>query len=271
MLFETKKPIKSETIYGHLAALKLIQIAGYDAYLGDAARRVLNIISGYVGTDEMCWPSITQIAKRNGVTRAAIQNQVKILEEQGYLTRKPRYCERTGARKSSIIVINGELARQYATCPEIFCKANVTIVMTYLVTLLHYRGRYPQKIQGDETPVSDINKTSSRKQFEKNKLNKTHALLTKRKKLHASAWEDQKKRQAETGVTNEMNKQLAELNDKLRLQLGSSGLVEFSISTQKETKGMSIKAGVQHFIDRYEEKLKELNEGARHVKEQQTS
>lgn len=92
--------------YGYLAVLKLMQRAGYDPALRPAARRILMILAGYSDTDGGCWPSMAQIAKQLGVSRAAIIQQVKALEARNYLRKTSRFDPETGRQKSNLYVLN---------------------------------------------------------------------------------------------------------------------------------------------------------------------
>jgi DNA-binding Lrp family transcriptional regulator len=212
---EIKKPIIPNTIYGHLAILKLCQIAGYDYYLGDAAKRTLIVLAGFSGTDGMCYPSISQIAKNLGVSRAAVHRQINILVKQNYLKAEGRYCPKTKRRKTNIFIFNTDLARQYSSYPEIFCESNVTSVVTFLVAVLYYMDCYPDMLQGHETSKSYTNKTDKIKQNKETNLNKTDDLLVGRKKLHAYAWEKQKSRQEESNVSDEMKNSFKDLDYEL--------------------------------------------------------
>lgn len=213
-------------------------------------------MAGYAGQDERCWPSLKEIAKRNGVTGPAIQSQVKKLEIEGYLKREARFNSETGAKKPSVIIFNGDMARQYADCPHIFCQHHVNAIVIYLVTLLRYGGSYLHEILGAEISSGYINKTDSIKQSKETNSNKAQLLLTRRSKVHADAWENEKQIEKETGVTRDMKDNLEQLNNELRRHLNSMQLTEFSVSLQRETKGLSKKASMEYMLKSYEERLR---------------
>jgi DNA-binding MarR family transcriptional regulator len=61
-----------------------------DARLQAAAFKVLCALSTYSDRDGRCWPSMGAVARRLGVTRQAVNRQVHVLVETGYLSITPR-------------------------------------------------------------------------------------------------------------------------------------------------------------------------------------
>lgn len=120
----------NKEIYGHLANLKLLQIAGYDFTLGHAARRILMILTGYANQDGACFPSVSQIAKKCGLSRTAVHNQIKNLVRHEYITKKNQFHP-SGGKAANLYQLNLQIVEQYSKDPEIFCKSNVTSVVTY--------------------------------------------------------------------------------------------------------------------------------------------
>lgn len=109
-------------VYGHLAVLKLLQIAAYDKDLGNAARRVLVLISGYSDGEGCCWPSVNKMAYSLGVERSAINKQTKALAKRGYLKILPRHDEWTGARKSNQYQLNIDYASKHYGRPDLLSE-----------------------------------------------------------------------------------------------------------------------------------------------------
>jgi hypothetical protein len=56
-----------------------------DHRLGDAAYRLLACLGTYSDRDGWCWPAMSTVAKRLGVTRQAVQQRIKQLHHCGYL------------------------------------------------------------------------------------------------------------------------------------------------------------------------------------------
>ena len=172
MAISPKNKSASQGLYGHLAVLKLLQIAGYDATLGGAAKRVLMIIAGYSDKDGVCWPSILTISKRLQLSRAAVHKQIKVLEEHGYITVSRRFDPNTKAKRSSLIQLNLKLAQENYLDPHVFCQDHVTLVVTYLATLLGYIGMEPNEDTEYVTSLSSKKKKEEKEQIE-NKTKKT--------------------------------------------------------------------------------------------------
>lgn len=157
-----------DELYGIGLIPKLLQIAGYDCNLNPAARRMLNIIAGYSNDKGECFPSVSKIAKALGMSRPAVNKQTKILASHGYLNIKRRYHETSGGYMSNLYKLNFELAYEFQKTPDIFCKGNVPIVVTYLATLLSYMGMKPDEVMTFVTSksytkiqVEDIYKTEA--------------------------------------------------------------------------------------------------------------
>ncbi|MFA7276259.1 MAG: helix-turn-helix domain-containing protein [Pseudobdellovibrionaceae bacterium] len=114
----------SDTItpYGHLATLKLLQIAAYDKDINNAARRIFMIIAGHADIDGRCWPSINKIACSLGIKRSAVNKQTKILKTRGYLEIQPRHDEWTGAQKSNEYILNLSYAAKNYEHPDLLSE-----------------------------------------------------------------------------------------------------------------------------------------------------
>jgi DNA-binding transcriptional ArsR family regulator len=61
-----------------------------DRRLSPAALRVLCTLGTYGDRDGFCWPAMGTVAKRIGVTRQAVSQQITVLEELGYLEIRPQ-------------------------------------------------------------------------------------------------------------------------------------------------------------------------------------
>lgn len=92
--------------YGFVANLRALQAAGFDRALQNMTFRVFALIVTYADMDGQCFPSIAKMAKKLGITRQAVQKQVRQLAQKGYLriTRQ--------ARRSNIY----QIIRQPAGC-----------------------------------------------------------------------------------------------------------------------------------------------------------
>lgn len=64
-----------------------------DKRLGSAAIRVLLVLGTYANRDGWCYPSMATIAKRLGISEAAIRKQIRLLERYGYLRVEHRQRE----------------------------------------------------------------------------------------------------------------------------------------------------------------------------------
>ncbi len=106
-------------VYGHLATMKLLQIAGYDSSLNHAARRVLCILAGYAGKDGYCFPSYGTMADGMGVTRQAVIRQIGMLKKAKYISVEPQWNVR-GGRKSNLYRLNYSLAEKYRKEPWLY-------------------------------------------------------------------------------------------------------------------------------------------------------
>ncbi len=226
-------------ITGPLAALKLAQIVAYDASLNDAAKRVFSILAGYADAEGCCYPSITKIAACLGLSRQAIINQINILIQHGYVSRYSRYLPETGRRTSNLYQLNFELANMHQKTPEVFCRRNVTLVVTYIVTLLRYGGMSSQEVADHVSQWSDINITAIKYQSEHKKKEHTAGLIN-RKKVYANAWQSEKERERVTGVSVEHQKMIENLTSQLRQHLTSMQIAQNDIEMRQKIKELKL-------------------------------
>jgi len=70
-----------------------------DPELGLAALRVLNLLGTYGDKAGWCFPAMTTMAERLGVTRQAVQQQVNQLVKLGYLEKRERFNVNNGKPK----------------------------------------------------------------------------------------------------------------------------------------------------------------------------
>lgn len=120
-----RRDSKSQPIYGFVAVMKLVQIAGFDDRLHGASRRILMILAGYCGQDGMCFPSMSNIAKHLCVSRQAVIQQVNKLIALGYVVRRANYSD-AGGRVNNSYFLNIELAIEYSQAPQVFSRSNDT-------------------------------------------------------------------------------------------------------------------------------------------------
>ena len=229
-----------QPIYGHLAVLKLLQILAYDDTINNAAKRVFGLLSGHANKDGTCFPSIKKMAQSLCFSRTAISKQIKILEEHGYLKREERF-DANRSRRPNIIVFNIDMANEYHETPDIFCRANVTLVVTYLATLLHYSAMQPFPDTWNGTSES-----CTKRKFE-NKNIKT--VTVNRTKVSANSWEGRKTWERDMGITLEIKDELSSLQGELKKLLSHDAMVEFGISVGRQTKGMEPKERVEQTLE----------------------
>ncbi|MEZ5902617.1 MAG: helix-turn-helix domain-containing protein [Alphaproteobacteria bacterium] len=235
-------------IYGPIAVQKVVQIASYDATLGDAAKKVLGIIAGYCGNNESCWPSLSRIARATGVSVTAVIKQINILEQHNYIIREQRRNKK-GAKIPSILHFNCALACEYSRCPEIFCKEHLTLVVWYLVTLSRYIGMELDEVSAHLTSEGYINKTVLIKHFKEKRNNKTL--------LRADSWAKQKEHDREANVSSEDREVMINTEKGLREYLTTDQITNLSLEVMREVKGMSLEDSARHQIKRYRTVLQE--------------
>lgn len=76
--------------YGFVANLRVQRAAGFDADLQNKTFRVFALVVTYADKNGECFPSIAKMAKKLGVSRQAIQNQIRKLVDKGYLKSCPQ-------------------------------------------------------------------------------------------------------------------------------------------------------------------------------------
>jgi DNA-binding transcriptional ArsR family regulator len=79
-----KAPTKKSKRTGQFSRLPAAAVA--DPNVSHAALRVLAALGVYVDRDGVCWPATNTLAGLLGVSRAAVQKQIRSLERQGYVT-----------------------------------------------------------------------------------------------------------------------------------------------------------------------------------------
>ncbi len=249
---------KSDIITGPLAALKLAQIVAYDSTLNDAAKRVFILIAGYADKEGFAFPSIKKMAKNLGITRQAVIKQVNILIEHSYITRIENFDPNTGRRLTNLYQLNILLANRYRRAPEIFCKHNVTTVVTYFVTLFRYGGMEPLEVTSYVSPFGDTNITNLKKQKKhgEREYNAATSNIVKRKRVHANAWAEEKETEKATGITLEHKKKVAELSGSLRKYKNSAQMVEYDLNMKKKISEMQLSP-----LEKIEFTIKELERG----------
>lgn len=249
-------------IYGYVAVLKLLQIAGYDEHLKGAARRVLMIIAGYVDPEGCSFPSITKIAHRLGISRQAVIKQISILEQRGYLVRYSRTGDR-GGRLTNIYELNLERAVKYQKTPEIFCNRHVALVVTYTVTLLRYRDMQSLEVTSHETSESYTKKPI--KKNTKNKPVKHTTSKQKRQNLRALAWKQEKDYEEKTGISKADKKKAEFLSKELLNYMSPNQLTNFDIDINRGLKSLAPKEAFCKKISVYEQELARLKESSNSV------
>ncbi len=254
-----------KTITGPLAALKLNQIVAYDATLDDAAKRIFSVLAGYVDKDGFCWPSVSKIANSFGVSRSAVTKQINILIEHDYVSRVSRYTE-NGRRKSNLYQLNYAIAKELYKKPECFCKRDVTLLVASIVTLSSCSGMQLSEVMGIVTGLGDTNITSSKEQLENNK-EKPRAMVSpvvERQKIRVTAWESEKARESETGLTPHHKKKIEALMTELRQHWNAFKIVQYDCETRAACKerGLSPLEATEYQIWRLEEAVQECKSGA---------
>lgn len=62
-----------------------------DTSLVPSAVRVFAALAKHADKAGLCWPSVALLGKETGLKKRSVQNQLRCLEEAGYLSRSARY------------------------------------------------------------------------------------------------------------------------------------------------------------------------------------
>ena len=243
-------------LYGFLAVLKLGQHLGYDSDVGDAAKRIFLILQGHADKDGIAFPSVKRIADRLGLSRTAVTNQIKNLEEAGYLIRKTHYCSHSGRRMPNVISLNLALINAPKNTDALSAR-DATFIVIYLVTLLRYGRVKPSHVKRYLTLKGCINKPL--KQISINKASEQQDFAIKKGRVSEAAWYLEKKREAETGITKEMQNEHEALYRKLQSYLGFGQITQFNTELTKITKEMELIDAFRFEVEKIKEKLIELS------------
>ena len=245
----------STKIYGHLAVLKLLQIIAYDSTLSPTAKRICMILAGYADNkDYSCFPSASRIGKTLGVSRQAVTKQIDILEKHGYIKKEPRFDKINKARKSNILIFNISIALDYHTQPDIFCKKNIALLVTYLATTLGYGELQSQGVVRHEPP-----KGCTKRTLEKNKYKRTiEKNSAQRAVIRAHDWERANKHEKNAGVTKKEQRELTKLHSQLKNKKGRNYAVNFVLQAQKVVNKLDKTVRASKVIDIYKNEIKTL-------------
>lgn len=210
----------SSRTYGFVSALKLIQIASYDDTLHPAARRMLGVIAAHTDKGGFCYPSIKQIAKKMMITRQAVIQQIRSLEEHGYLKSWPQK-RRDGATMPNLYELNFKMAQDFEDETHIFCKRNIACLIMYHVML----GTYPPcNAQNLQEVVSSEN-YPKRPVLKDTKIKKPSSKTAQIKRNHVSQkkneWHLQKEVEKIKGVSAKEEKEVSNLFSDLCLLIGA--------------------------------------------------
>lgn len=85
--YSPKPPIKA---YGFVANLHAQRAAGFDTELQNMTFRVFALVVTYADKNGECFPSIAKMADKLGITRQAVQKQIRKLVDRGYLKSTPQ-------------------------------------------------------------------------------------------------------------------------------------------------------------------------------------
>lgn len=256
-------------ITGPLAALKLGQIISYDCTLGDAAKKVYMALSGHVNAKGTCFPSVTKMAEKLGVSRQAVTKQITVLEAHNYINRKSRFSVNSGGRLANLYTINQDLANDFIDELDVFSKKNISTLLVYLsmhlkytlqpsevaggITSTSFNERKPQGLHEDATSDSCSkisNKTNQNKHI--NRQNKGFNKITEVEK-----WINSKKREDQLGISALDRRKIKNLDRKLRVYLTAYQMTDLDIAIRKEIREKKLKPdeAVKYTIRRMEEVL----------------
>ena len=104
----------------HSGRLTIFQSCAIDdKRVGAAAFRVLATLGTYSDERGWCWPSQATIAKRLGISRQAVNTQIKLLEELGYIEVHHQFDKETKAQRSSRyrLTLDYELRDEFRRLP----------------------------------------------------------------------------------------------------------------------------------------------------------
>lgn len=238
---------KRKPLSGYLPAVKLIQIAGYDRRLGDAARRILMIYQGYAGAGGECWVSQKTVAENLNMSRQAISCQINALKKAGYLTSVPRYKEDKG-QISNLTILNLKLAHQYAECPEKFSQSDSGLWISGEELLPPQQN---PKLTSPATPRACTKTTT-----EENHKKKGVGIQKSLKK--ANDWQAEKSYEEKTGITKSNIVKLQQASDNLKRVIGNHRFVEYEVSLNGKLKGYSRLQAVRIQTKAYQRKARAL-------------
>ncbi|MCB9982278.1 MAG: helix-turn-helix domain-containing protein [Rhodospirillales bacterium] len=247
----------SKQIYGFVAVLKLLQIAAYDDNLPNAAIRIFNIIAGHADEDGTCYPSISRISERMGITRQAVINQLRTLEKNGYMQSTGRSHPETGGTLSNIYLLNLDMAREFQKEPDIFCKRNANAIFRYLVTLFSYTPRNPIDLHSGVTssdyPKKPKIQETNNKKPSPSKLSKKQSRTIQK----ANNWQREKEREKQTGVSKKEEIALQTHMDKLEQYMNAKQRCAFDIELNKSIReqGISGMDAIHFMHKKIDEKL----------------
>lgn len=244
-------------IYGHLALLKLGQILAFDDTVNNAAKRIFSLLAGYADKNGICFPSVKKIANSLCMSRTSVIKQISILKDHGYLRKEDQF-DRNRTRKANIYIFNLEMAAEHFTEPDIFSPKNVTLVVTYLATILSYSALYPSEDTGDET----LGSYTKRKDEKNRKKEQSEKDCLARVKVAAASWESYTSWLLEVGISKEEDKERKRLQSELSTFMKPLEMTEFSIQIQKSTKGLPIPERLKETIRLCKEELEKRRKAA---------
>ncbi len=198
------------------------------------------IIAGYANQKEYCWPSQQKIADKLGVTSAAVNKQISILEKKGYLFRVTRFHPETRARLSSVIILNCDVARDFCSMPEVFSAKNKNMILMHLLTLLGLEGLNFIRVT-DVLAELGYTKKKNDKNKQKSQQLKIHA---------ANSWLQGKENLEKNKISAAQEKKIQRLYVKIALYTSAFQRTMFDIELRKGLRGVQPERYAECMIER---------------------
>lgn len=113
------------------------------------AKLVLLALADHANDDGKCWPGIETVAKKCGISRIAVINNISKLRKSGFVNSERRYTEE-GRRTSNVytLCLSTDNLHTHSLCKESLRKDNVGLSKGDLPEPLDNR----QLKEGDESP-----------------------------------------------------------------------------------------------------------------------
>lgn len=201
------------------------------------------------------------------MTRAAIINQIRILEAHGYIKSTGRSSPENGATRTNTYSLNLDMAREFQDTPDIFCEKNYHFLLEYFIICALYpvtSESYPPcnsiKLHPSVTSTSypkkeTIKETKIKKPVIGNLSKKESKTIQK-----ANNWDRRKEYKEQTGITAQDEKGYSMILDELRHYKSGPWITTFDLDLNKQAKGLPPKEALQFKKSKFSEELQKIKE-----------